>query len=148
MWIEVNNEDNKQNVKEDSKIIIYYKASEDVYVSLFYVNSKGTIKRLVPDENVKNNYARKGQILRYPPTGEGLALTGEGIDKVRAIYTTIPSSIGSDLGTNGKIQSKQSPVAVIPTQYPPLFATPSLTRFFSLPEQFWNQSEIEYKIVK
>ena len=154
MWIEVSNEDgkqgvdDKQNIKEDSKIIIYYKANEDVYVSLYHVNNKGNIKRLVPTENVRNNYARKGQILRYPPTGEGLTLTGEGIDKIRAIYTTIPSSVGSDLGTNGKIQSKQSPVAVIPTQYPPLFATPSLTRFFSLPEQFWNQSEIEYKIVK
>ena len=154
MWIEVSNEngtqgvDNKQNVKAGSKMIIYYRPNDNVYVNLFYVNSKGDIQRIMPASGADDNFARKNEVHRYPPTGEGITVNGQGADKIRAIYTRLPSGVNADVGTHGQLQSKQPPFAVIPTQYPAVFANPGLTRFFSLPEIFWNESEIQYTIVK
>lgn len=146
MWIEVKNQDGSEGVKNGSNLVIYYKPDNDLYVNLYYVNAKNEIQRLVPSKFQNDNFVKKGQIYRFPATGEGLSVSGKGIDKIRAIYTRIPSGAGRDIGLTNGLQAKQMPIGVIPTQYPALFSTADLGKFFSLPEQIFNENEISYEI--
>lgn len=146
MWVEVKNDDGSEGIKDGSKLTIYYKSDSNVYVNLYYVNSKNDIQRLIPSGLQQDNFAKENQIYRFPATGEGLTVTGEGEDRIRAIYTRMPSGVGKDLGMKNGAQAKQVPIGVIPTQYPAVFATGDLSRFFSLPEQVWNEYEISYTI--
>ncbi len=146
MWIEVKNKDGSEGVKDGSNLVIYYKPDSNLYVNLYHVNSKNEIQRLIPSKLQKNNFVKKGQIYRFPATGEGLIVSGKGMDKIRAIYTRMPSGAGRDLGLENGLQAKQAPIAVIPTQYPAIFSTADLSKFFSLPEQVYNEYEISYKI--
>lgn len=146
MWVEVKNKDGSEGVKDGSKLVIYYKPDSNVYVNLYYVNSKNDIQRLIPSGLQKQNFAKANQIYRFPAQGEGLTVTGKGEDKIRVVYTRIPSGTGKDLGIKGGLQAKQAPIGVIPTQYPAVFTTSDLSRFFSLPDQVWNEYEISYTI--
>lgn len=148
IWIEVKNADGSQDVRENSKLVIYYKANRSVYMNLYYVNDKNDVQRLVPGKDLIDNFTMQDRIYRYPPTGEGLTVVGSGTDKVRAIYTLIPSGLGSDLGTEGQMTAKAAPIGVIPTQYPAVFTNSDLSRFFSLPADMWNENEISYTIKK
>lgn len=146
MWVEVKNKDGSEGVKNGSNLVIYYKPDSDLYVNLYYINTKNEIQRLVPSKLQKDNFVKKGQIYRFPATGEGLSVSGKGTDKIRAIYTRIPSGAGRDLGLENGLQAKQMPIGVIPTQYPAVFSTADLEKFFSLPEQVYNEYEISYEI--
>lgn len=146
MWIEVKNADGSQGIKDGSKLVIYYQPQSNVYVNLYYLNSDNDIQRLIPSPAVPDNFARAGQIYRFPARGDGFTVTGKGTDRVRAVYTRTPSGIGADLGLGGSLRARETPMAVIPTQYPAIFATADLSRFFSLPPAVWNEKEIAYSI--
>lgn len=146
MWIEVKNADGSQDVRDSSKLVIYYKANRSVYMNLYYVNAQNDVQRLVPSKSLSDNFIMQDRIYRFPPTGEGLTVGGSGTDKVRAVYTLIPSGIGSDLGTGGQMAAKAAPIGVIPTQYPAVFTNSDLSRFFSLPDDMWNENEISFTI--
>lgn len=147
MWIEVKNDDGSQGVKDGSKLVVYYKPDSNVYVNLYYINSKNDIQRLIPSPLQQSNFAQAKQIYRFPPHGEGLTVSGKGEDKIRVIYTRMPSGTDQTLGIQGsKLRAKQAPISIIPTQYPAIFATQDLARFFSLPDQLWNEHEIAYTI--
>lgn len=148
MWVEVKNADGSQDVRENSKLVIYYKANRSVYMNLYLVNDKNEVQRLVPGKTLADNFTMQDRIYRYPPTGEGLTVIGSGTDKIRAVYTLIPSGVGADLGTGGQMSSKGAPIGVIPTQYPAVFTNSELSRFFSLPADTWNENEISYTIKK
>ncbi len=146
MWIEIKNKDGSEGVKDGSKLVVYYKPGSNLYVNLYYINSKNEIQRLVPSKLQKNNFVKKGQIYRFPARGDGLTVSGKGTDKIRVIYTRMPSGAGRDLGLENGLQARQAPIGVIPTQYPAIFSTADLSKFFSLPEQVYNEHEISYEI--
>lgn len=151
MWIEVKSPDGSVGVSngvvpKDSTMVIYYKPNKNVYMNLYIVGDSGKIDRFVPSHLLKNNFSKANHIYRFPPTGDGLPVNGEGENKIRAIFTLMPSGLGRDMGLKNGLQARQDPIAVIPTQYPAIFATKNLEHFFSLPDVNWNEKEISFEI--
>lgn len=148
MWIEVKNNDGSEGLKEGSNMVIYYLSSEDLYINLYLIGDGGDITRYIPSKYKSDNLMLANQVYRFPPKGDGFTVSGEGENKIRAIYTRIPSGVGLDMGgamENG-LQSRQQPIGVIPTQYPAVFATPDLANFFSLPESSFGEKDISFTI--
>lgn len=156
IWLEVKSPDGNRylvdsadkKVQKGSTLVIYYKPKHTVYMNLYLKDGKGNLKRLAPGQQLKNNLSKAEQIYRFPPTGDGLPIDSIGENRIRAIYTLMPSGLNADMGLDNGLgfRARQEPIGIIPTQYPAVFTSNNLTYFFSLPKYNWNEKEISIDV--
>ena len=127
-----------------SDIALYYQASADGYLSLYHFGSAGTVQRLFPNKQQRNNFIQAGQTHRLPRHG-WLRLKGPaGKEEFKLIFTLYPSNTPRTQ-TNG-LSFRSDPLQVIPTHYPVLFASGDMSRFFALPDHLFTEVHIPYTL--
>lgn len=70
--------DDGSNYYEGDEITIYFRASEDCYVTVYDLDSRGNVNLLFPPERGDNHFVRGGEIYMIPERDDDYTLTLEG----------------------------------------------------------------------
>lgn len=70
--------DDGSNYYEGDDITIYFRASQDAYVTIYDLDTRGNINLVFPPEPGVNNYVQAGEIYMIPETSDDYTLTLEG----------------------------------------------------------------------
>jgi|GEM_PF-3795024 len=65
---------NQRVFKDGEKLVIEATAEEDSHIRLYYMNAKGEVTQLFPNEHHKDNFLPKGRTVRIPGTASGFDL--------------------------------------------------------------------------
>jgi len=70
--------DDGSNYYEGDDITIYFRASQDAYVTIYDLDTRGNVNLIFPPEPGVNNYVQAGEIYMIPETSDDYTLTLEG----------------------------------------------------------------------
>lgn len=141
MWLDVKDGGPLTN---GSQFAVNFKATASGYVSLFSVNSDGSIDRLFPTKGMEANFVQEGEIYRFPASGYlELSQETESVD-LRAIITSIPSNVSEPIAAG--LSFRGEPVRIIPTTEPMMFANGDLSRIFAPPKNNAEEAHIVIQV--
>lgn len=56
----------RHELKENDEIKIYYKTNEDAYVYIFSIAADGSVTLLLPNSQIRDNFAKGGRVYEFP----------------------------------------------------------------------------------
>ncbi|MGD9809427.1 MAG: DUF4384 domain-containing protein [Deferribacterales bacterium] len=64
----------KEELRENDKISVSYKTSDNAYVYIFSIGADGSVTLIFPNSIDRNNYTEKGKVYTYPQNGSEITL--------------------------------------------------------------------------
>lgn len=64
----------RHELKENDEIRIFYKTNEDAYVYIFSVAADGSVTLLLPNSEIRDNFAKGGRVYEFPPKDSRLIM--------------------------------------------------------------------------